>query len=210
VLRRPSRSSPEVRRLPALGLALLALAAGCGDDDSDLSRARDFRAYSLYYLGDSFEGEKLTLAPKRYTNSFIYGDCEAESDAGCAPPIELQFKSICDLNPLYVRTNGRRDFAIPRGSGYFEIRGALAQTVDGTLLYTGRTTIKIYTDEEHSVRDIVASLRPVTGPANLGRDLPPPAFPQTMLRELRRRRSGDEADLKRGIAALPHVRSTPC
>jgi len=185
-------------------LALLAPAAACGTDKADLSTARSFDRYQLYYLGDSFQGEQLTAAPEPYRNSFIYGDCEAKSDTGCAPPLEIQNASVCERFPLKYAVPSRR---------YYEARGALAgyfPSAGGTDVYTGSTTITIFTSLGLPVHEIIAALRPVRGPANLDRDLPPPAFPRSMLRELRRTERPERLGLERHVAALPRVRPTPC
>jgi hypothetical protein len=191
-----------------IAVAVVALVAGCANDDkADVSAAKRFGDYPLFYLGKSFQGEPLTEVPQSGLNSFIYGDCEAKSDSGCAPPIELQQNSICDLNPLYVRTKGLR-VAPPQDGPYRRMRGTLAHRVDGMVVYAGSAAVKIYTNADHPTREIVAALRPVNGPAKLGHDLPPPRFPRTMLRELRR--SESHAQLKRLIASLPRAKPTPC
>jgi hypothetical protein len=196
----------QVRAFGAAALAVTMALAGCsGEDDSDLSRARNFKRYPLYYFGDSFSGEQLNevTAPYRIIGSrtvipynFIYGTCEAKSDAGCSPPFELQNYSICDENPL---THSNAPGLV------LEARGALFH---GTDLYTGATTVRIF-----GVRPSEAAnaLRPVSGPPSLGRDLPPPAFPRAMLRKLRfDRRFKDRRALRQLIAMLPRVRPTRC
>ncbi len=74
--------SPLIRAacLAAL-LAFLAL-AGCGGDGVELDRARAFTAYPLYWLGEEFEGHRLTLLelptdPNGVT-VIVYGTCEPE------------------------------------------------------------------------------------------------------------------------------------
>jgi len=63
--------------------------AGCGGVDIDELKS-DPRPY--FWLGKSFEGLPLTHSEHyvRGRASFIYGDCEATSDMGCAPPLEVQ------------------------------------------------------------------------------------------------------------------------
>lgn len=192
--------------LPVIGAVVAAAAAGCSnEDESDPSAAKKFNGYPLYYFGDSFSGEKLNkvTAPYRITGSrtvtpysFIYGDCEPGPDAGCAPPFELQNYSICDENPL----------AHSNAPGLvLEVRGALLHKTDP---YTGGTTVRIF-----GLRPSEAAhaLRPVNGPSSLERDLPPPAFPRTMLRKLRfDRRFKDRRALRQLIATLPRVRPTRC
>jgi hypothetical protein len=203
VTHRRSRSSPDTKR-QAIACAALAtlLLTGCGGGEADLSAARNFSRYPLYYLGNSFEGQPLTAAPEPYRNSFIYGDCEAKSDQGCAPPLEIQNASICQRYPLRYDVPARQ---------YYGARGAVAgyfPSAGGTDLYTGGTTVTIFSSLRVPVRKIIAALRPVSGPSNLGRDLPPPAFPRTMLRELRR--TNDPRALARRITALRRVHPSSC
>jgi hypothetical protein len=202
----------QARAFAAAAFAVTMALSGCSSDDSDisrvdsdLSRARSFERYPLYYLGDSFSGEQLTkvtapfkiLGRRTVTGySFIYGDCEPGPDSGCSPPFELQNYSICNENPL----------AHSNAPGLvLEARGALYH---GTDLYTGATTIRIF-----GVRpsEAARALRPVSGPSALGHDLPPPAFPRSMLRKLRfDHRFKDRRPLRQLIATLPHVRPTRC
>ena len=92
------------RRLLAAGLGACAL-AGCAGGDGEttpqgnmtLEEARDFRAFPLYYLGDSvgdlgFEAIVRTSrsSPRPYTQiTFLYGTCEAKGDQGCSPPLHV-------------------------------------------------------------------------------------------------------------------------
>jgi hypothetical protein len=193
---------------PAFAAAALAVTmalAGCSGDDSEISRARNFKRYPLYYLGDSFSGEKLNKVTPPYKiigsrtvipYNFIYGDCEPGPDAGCSPPFELQNYSICDENPL----------AHSNAPGLvLEVRGALFHNTD---LYTGSTTVRIFGLRPS---EAARALRPVSGPPSLERNLPPPAFPRAMLRKLRfDRRFKDRRALRRLIARLPSVRPTRC
>jgi hypothetical protein len=187
----------------AVVAAVLALTGCSGDSESDLSKARKFDRYPLYYLGDSFSGERLVevSSPYRIRGSntvtpytFIYGTCEAKSDQGCSPPFVLQNYSICDENPL-AHSNAP-------GAGYQKIRGAL---LGGNELYTGSTTVRGLQPET------VLSLRPVKGHPSVGSDLPPPAFPRSMLRKLRfDRRFKDRRPLRQLLATFPRVRPTRC
>ena len=207
------------RILAVTGSCATAIALiGCSSGEDNLSEARDFGRYRLYWLGDSFAGEKLvhTSPPYRLDGrmtsfNFIYGECEARSDTGCAPPLELQNASICDRNPLTYGSGSGRRFGLEAGPGYYGIRGALARGARGggseADIYTGRTTITIFTSGP-PINGVIASLRPVDAESPEA-SLPPPAFPRSMLRELRRH-PGARPSLERRIASLPRVRLTPC
>jgi hypothetical protein len=84
-----------LRAAPAVPvIAVCVLLAGCANggtlDANDLRNSDD----AYYYVGESFAGLKISHV-ERYQRSvatFIYGDCEARSDEGCAPPLELQHR----------------------------------------------------------------------------------------------------------------------
>src|SRR5215212_9764534 len=66
---------------------LCALAAGCsGSSSEELSELRRPGAPQTYDVG--------TGRP-----DFIYGTCEAGSDSGCAPPLELQQWALLERPP---------------------------------------------------------------------------------------------------------------
>jgi hypothetical protein len=69
-------------------IAGCAFVTGCADGGSlDVNDLRSSDA-AYYYVGESFDGLKISHV-ERYQRSeatLIYGDCEARSDQGCAPP----------------------------------------------------------------------------------------------------------------------------
>jgi hypothetical protein len=70
----------------ALAVALLRSASACGGDSgTDIEELRASSA-PVYWLGESFDGLPLTYSTERL---LVYGDCEPESDTGCAPPLQL-------------------------------------------------------------------------------------------------------------------------
>jgi hypothetical protein len=81
--------------LPVAIIASTALAAGCtsGDGAVSLDDLRNADA-PYYYVGPSFDGLKVSHV-ERYQGGvadIIYGTCEAKSDQGCAPPLDLQHR----------------------------------------------------------------------------------------------------------------------
>jgi hypothetical protein len=162
----------------ALGAALLLF--GCGGSGSnepavDLSEARSFAAYPLYYLGSSFHGLPLTFSGlgggsgtgSRRAWSFIYGDCAPSGDAGCAPPLEVQNWSICSRFPAIY--SGRT----PRTS---PMRGAATLPAGGGLdVYTGHTTVVIFG------RSKTEAIRALT---RVSDDIAPPKLPAPALGSL--------------------------
>jgi hypothetical protein len=71
--------------------------------DFTLEEARAFDEYPLWYAGDEVDGLPLTAILRRDDTaryvSFVYGDCTAESDGGCAPPAEVQVWSAGARSP---------------------------------------------------------------------------------------------------------------
>ena len=158
-------------------LALLALAAtGClggdgrvpnGEDvDADLERART-SGTRLYFAGRSIAGLELTAVSLTGLGraSFLYGTCELpEGEGGCAVPISVQ------QTPFSAAAWRRASGCLAREP----IRGVPAARHDGLVVFTGRTTVKVYARSAAEARRVLLALRPVTG-GNTAAPLPPPA-----------------------------------
>jgi hypothetical protein len=130
-------------RRTALWITLACLSAGLGgctfgsDASVDLEKARSFDAYPLYWVGEEFEGLKLTnVATGGVGASFTYGTCEITGDHGCAAPLQIQVFPLCFHSSL-VSPDGiwtRR-----------QIRGAPVGAADGApLMFTRHIEIKVY------------------------------------------------------------------
>lgn len=84
-------------------------------------------------------------------SSVIYGDCQASSDMGCAPPLEIQSWPECRRDRVSYDdagaddVNARQDTTF--GQGPDPLPGASFD--DGTRLelYTGTTTIVVFADD---------------------------------------------------------------
>jgi hypothetical protein len=173
---RPSR---PLKLLVAVGLTIAV--AGCGDDDQDALGARaHFRAFTAYYVGDSFEGHG--LRPEEHGDDpagqprsvdFLYGDCTPPADeGGCALPLDIQNERACGLT-------GRRQ---GRGAArLLKIRGARAAVFgenDSLEVYTGDATVRIHADGDiGAMRRAAEALRSVDGRVGPGDPLPAPARP---------------------------------
>lgn len=125
-----------------VALLLLVGAAGCGAHvpTADLDSARRFDAFPVYWVGEDFEGWKLThVARTPGFVSLIYGTCTAASDMGCSPPLELQLSPLCAHLSVVARApvwRGRR------------VRGAPVGEIDSApVLFARRTQVKVYTGE---------------------------------------------------------------
>jgi hypothetical protein len=165
--------------LLVVAAAIPAIAALDGESRGAADEAREFRGYRVFWLGERFGSQELTNASREEsrkdgtTFTFIYGDCEAESDSGCAPPYQLQNYSACERN---LATRGG-----PRPKRRKPIRGAAVYrfgdggTFDMLEVYTGRTTIVVFAPTEAEARRVVRRLESTN--VKLGPDDPlgPPA-----------------------------------
>lgn len=159
---------------------------------SDLkpAEARAFNDFALYSLGDSFEGLPLVAITQRLDPpisesdvplthranfvNHIYGDCEATSDSGCAPPLQIQVWPACERTlSSYSLTPAGDPFphedATIRGvpAAFYEDGGRLE-------LYSGDVTIVIFGQGREHVRRAAEALQPVNAAASAARNLPRP------------------------------------
>ena len=88
-----------MRALLVAGALTVGAALGMGSSSSrggnfTLEQARAFEEFPLVWAGESAAGLPLTAILRRDDSaryvSFVYGDCTASSDSGCAPPVEVQ------------------------------------------------------------------------------------------------------------------------
>ena len=128
------------------------------------------------FAGDSVDGLPL-MAVLRGGDagyvSFVYGDCEAADDAGCAPPAEVQVWPAC-----------RRHLGLYEGGSPFRppvehvaVRGVPGVFLDdGTRLelQTGRSTVVVFAGSRGRALRIAAALRSADGSTPAGVPLPMP------------------------------------
>ena len=97
------------------------LAGGCDEDGppafAEESSQRDCRMpFPEYDAGPEVAGLKreavVTACQRRPNVTYVYGTCEASSDMGCAPPLEVQTWSYCHRKP---HRGTPRDFGVRRG-----------------------------------------------------------------------------------------------
>jgi hypothetical protein len=138
-----------------------------------LEQARAFEEYPLAYAGEEVDGLPLTAILRRDDTaryvSFVYGDCTAQSDGGCAPPAEVQ------VWPAGARSLGSFDRSAP-GSPVPEptrIRGLPAAFVGEAqleLYLPGATVVVFAHTRERAIaianelRCVRAGARPRDGP----------------------------------------------
>jgi hypothetical protein len=172
-------------------IVLVLLAGGFGHSTTivpkgnfDLSQARSFNKFPLYYLGTSFEKMDLVAIhrvdargtpgePVREDDvTFIYGACESVDRAPCMPPLQVQVWNGCERNqhsygPSFGPETQR------------ELRGVPAATYEEGMrleLYTGNVTVVLFS----AVRDrqlllrAAGALRSIQGA--IGANMPLPAI----------------------------------
>ncbi len=107
----------------------------------------------IYYLGDSFEGYRLSHAEVGQGRAFlVYGDCEhaiGHVDGGCSPPIQLQQEFPLGGGEPRERVCPRPEPARVGGDPY--------------VVFAGATMIKVFARGREESRRVVAALRPVPG-----------------------------------------------
>lgn len=163
--------------------AALALAGLGGAEDPkqaaprstfSLEQARAFADHALYYAGTSVDGlplvavlrdkAKAAALPDKAAAgdvvSFIYGDCIAAADTGCAPPAEVQIWPAC------VRSLALYDTSMPGTpiTDHTTVRGVPAAFLDDGLrleIHTGRSLVVVFADSQDRVGRIASALRGV-------------------------------------------------
>lgn len=145
----------------AIVLAAAVFLALQADADSGLDRyeepslkeASESREFALYDAGPSVGPHKLTAVTRQVNPpvegepngvnvfNFIYGDCEAESDLGCLPPLAIQVWPACERTLASIDTDVDRSLSTVRGVPAATFGDASDHRLE---IYTGRVTIVLY------------------------------------------------------------------
>jgi hypothetical protein len=135
------------------------------------------QAPATLFAGDVVDGLPLTAVLRGDDAagrvSFVYGDCEASDDAGCAPPVEVQVWPACRRHlGLYER-------GPPPGPAveHVAVRGVPAAFLDGGTrleLRTGRSTVVVFAGSRGRAARVAAALRSTDGSIPAGVPLPAP------------------------------------
>jgi len=153
-----------------LALALLVAGGSAGAGTSS-------ETFPLYSAGERFEDLPLVALLRRDDTaqyvSFVYGDCTASSDTGCAPPAEIQVWPSCRRNFALYEDSGPSVPSVER----ITIRGVPAALFDdGTRLELetdGSTVVVFARTRAHTLR-IAGALRSLDGSVAPGSPLPKP------------------------------------
>lgn len=173
-----NRSSRVLRILFAALVASLALGACATEAAPSLSEFKRFRAYPVYYPGDSVGGFSIREVlgdPSRYEDKrdtvwvLIYGHCQDPPDeGGCPYPVQVHNYSACT----------RWAAQLHRAPRLFDFRGAKAIRLfqgggAGWEIFTGRTTVTISAESHRLLHLTARALR--TAQQKHPSPLPPPA-----------------------------------
>jgi hypothetical protein len=141
-----------------------------------LEDALAFTAFPLFDAGERVDGLSLTAVLRRNDSadfvSFVYGDCQAGDDAGCAPPAEVQVWPACRRN-LHLYESSRP--GTPRAERT-TVRGVPVAFLDDGVrleLQASRSTIVVFGDSPARVLRVAAALRAV-GKSSSSGPLPAP------------------------------------
>lgn len=195
-MRRPVRTVLLIGALVAAVLLGGAAKSVSGAETGEVparagAQVQSFDGFPLYWLGESFEGLPLTATTRRndppdtaqrvHANyvSFIYGDCAAADESGCAPPLEVQVWPACERSLA--------DYALtPAGEPVPHlatvVRGVPAAYFENGLrleLYTGTVTVVVFGLDPGRLARAAAALRAANALASTRPVLPPPAVGAT-------------------------------
>jgi len=154
------------------GMSNVAPAASAGDVTGNLglAEAQAFDGYPVYWLGEEFEGLRVTHINRLYYEhppgvplppsdmiTVIYGDCTPQgTPPTCVPPISIVTSSYCS------RPQEQTAAAAKQGEP-FAMRDATAEWVSNSLvIYAGDATVNIIAATDNSQDDamrVAKSLR---------------------------------------------------
>ena len=168
----------------ALGLGRSGPAGASGAtprSSFSLEHARAFDEFRLFSAGRSADGHPLTAVLRRDDRanyvSFVYGDCEANDDEGCAPSAEVQVWPSCRRNlTLYDdRVATRAASPVPERVRVRGVPGAFFENGTRLELETGHSLVVVFAASREQALRIAAELEALDGSVAEGSPLPLPA-----------------------------------
>ncbi len=151
--------------------------------EMSLSQARAAE-FPVYYLGDLSADLPLRVVLRGETTGpvedidFVYGDCRATFEQGCAPPVEVQIWPACIRNLAMYTPSG--PLPLPRAvqpvrATVRGVPGAFFEDFHRLELQTGISTIVIFGQGYDAVLRIAQGLRGLNVDVGPRAPLPPPS-----------------------------------
>jgi hypothetical protein len=179
-----------VRRVRLVLLAVLGgllFAASASGQSADQKRA----ALDPYWFGPYFAGFRVTEERDFPVPETVYGDCQLpEGEGGCEWPARIETSTTCALNPISHETSFA-PVSLLRGGG-------LRTEDEWVYVGSGHRTFTVDTREPELLSAALREARRRSQPAP--EPLPPPVYPMTVLRELKRVTAA--AERVRGVKAI--------
>lgn len=142
-----------------------------------LEQALAFDEFELFSAGHSVDGVPLTAVLRRDDTanyvSFVYGDCESDGDAGCAPPAEVQVWPACRRS-LALYEGEAAGSPVPEPVHLRGVPGAFFDRGTRLELETGRSLVVVFAESRAQALQVAAALEAVDGSVAAGSPLPPP------------------------------------
>jgi hypothetical protein len=168
-------------------LGAMLFGASASGQNADLKRA----SIDPYWLGPYFAGLPVSEEREVPVPEFTYGDCKLpEGEGGCSWPARVETSTTCALNPIAHET--------PFAPVSLLRDGGLMTEDERVYVGTGYRTFTVETDEPELRTAALREARRRSQPAP--EPLPPPVYPITVLRELKRVTSA--AERLRGVKAI--------
>jgi hypothetical protein len=156
-------------------LGAMLFAASSNGKSVDQKRA----SADPYWLGPYFAGLRISDESLFPVPEFAYGECVPVGEGGCPSPARVETSTTCALNPISDETPSS-PVSLLRGGGLMTQNGELGYIHVGT----GNLTFTVETGEPE-LR--TAALREARRRSQSAPEpLPPPVYPMTVLRELKR------------------------
>jgi hypothetical protein len=142
-----------------------------------VAQAHAMREFPVYSAGDSVDGYPLVAVLRNVGGvsnyvSFIYGDCIASGERGCAPPAEVQVWPAC------VRNVSLYGGPMSPPFDQTDVRGAPAFVFEEghrVEIQTGESTVVVFGATPELVDHVSSRLRGVNLPVQAADRLPAPA-----------------------------------